>query len=138
MSAAADLEIAVDQICQEINHNARSRAMRGTNYLRNAALVVLGQNGSGRVYRNGHVASAPGQPPSPDTGNLRRNWRQLPVAVSPNGMGKHGIRIKLAIRSDVKYALFQEKGTRYISPRPFMDRIKIKAKPQIAALFAGI
>ena len=138
MSAAADLEIAVDQICQEINHNARSRAMRGTNYLRNAALVVLGQNGSGRVYRNGHVASAPGQPPSPDTGNLRRNWRQLPVAVSPNGMGKHGIRIKLAIRSDVKYALFQEKGTRYISPRPFMDRIKIKAKPQIAALFANI
>ena len=138
MSAAVDLQIAVDGICQEINHNARSRAMRGTNYLRNAALVVLGQNGSGRVYRNGHVASAPGQPPSPDTGNLRRNWRQLPVAVTPNGMGKWGVRIKLAIRSDVFYQQFLERGTRKMSARPHMQRIKDKARPQIAALFASI
>ena len=137
MSAAADLEIAVDQICQEINQKARSRAVRGTNYLRNAALQVLGQNGSGRVYR-GHVASAPGQPPSPDTGNLRRNWRQLPTAITPNGMGKHGIRIKLGIRSDVFYQQFLEKGTRKMSPRPHMKRIKEKARPQIAALFASI
>lgn len=137
MSAASDLEIAVEDICLEINHAARSRAMRGTNYLRNAALVVLGQNGSGRVYGR-HVASAPGQPPAPDTGNLRRNWRQLPVAVAPNGMGKHGIRIKLAIRSDVFYQQFLEKGTRKMQPRPHMQRIKDKARPQIAALFANI
>lgn len=138
MSAASDLQIAVEGICREINQNARSRAMRGTNYLRNAALVVLGQNGSGRVYRNGHVASSPGQPPAPDTGNLRRNWRQLPVAVTPNGMGKHGIRIKLAIRSDVFYQQFLEKGTRKMAARPHMKRIKEKARPQIAALFASI
>lgn len=138
MSAASDLEIAVEDICREINQNARSRAMRGTNYLRNAALVVLGQNGSGRVYRNGHVASSPGQPPAPDTGNLRRNWRQLPVAVTPNGMGKYGIRIKLAIRSDVFYQQFLEKGTRKMAARPHMKRIKEKARPQIAALFANI
>ena len=124
MSAAADLEIA-------------SRAMRGTNYLRNAALVVLGQNGSGRVYRNGHVASAPGQPPSPDKGHLKKNWQQQHT-VNPNGQGKHGLRITLKIKSDQHYARFMEYGTRYIARRPFHDRIKQKARPAIVALFSSI
>ncbi len=136
MSAAAQLEFEVRGLVMEINQNARSRAARGLNYLRNAALQVLGQNGSGRRYGR-HVASSPGQPPAPDTGNLRRNWRFMPVAVTPNGKG-NGIRISLKMRSDVPYAMYLEKGTRKMAARPFKDRIRNKARPRIAALFAGI
>ena len=134
MSAGADLEIAVRQIVQEINAAARSRATRGTNILRNAALEVLGHDGSGRVYKNGRVASAPGQPPAPQSGSLRDNWPEQQL-VSGNG---GGIRIIMKIRSDMYYAKFLDPGTRYIAQRPYIEPIKQKAKPAIASLFASI
>lgn len=130
---AADIEVAVRQIVQEINAAALSRADRGLNLLRNAALDVLGHDGSGRVYR-GHVASAPGQPPAPDTGSLRRNWQQQKLAQGHGG----GVRIIMRIKSNVFYSKFLEHGTSRMLPRPYHDRIKNKAKPQIAALFANI
>lgn len=134
-AAARRLRIEVNSLVLEINQNARSRARRGVNLLRNAALEVLGQNGSGRVYGK-HVASAPGQPPAPDTGNLRRNWRQAVLAY-PNGKGL-GINIHMRITSDVFYADFLEHGTRKMAARPYRERIKAKARPQIVALFSSI
>lgn len=130
---AADIEVAVRQIVQEINAAALSRADRGLNLLRNAALDVLGHDGSGRRYGK-HVASAPGEPPAPQTGSLRRNWQQQKLAQGNGG----GVRIIMRIKSNVFYSKFLEHGTRKMSPRPFHDRIKNKAKPQIAALFANI
>ena len=131
MSAAADLEVAVKEIVQGINAAAISRADRGLNIMRNAALIVLGQDGSGRTYRNGHVASAPGQPPAPDKGNLRRNWQQRKYIT-----GK--VRIVLEMKSRMEYASYQDKGTRFISPRPFRERIKQKALPEIQALYSNL
>ncbi|MBR4383963.1 MAG: hypothetical protein IKP64_10440 [Selenomonadaceae bacterium] len=119
-----------------INRQVLSRARRGTNILRNSAMEVLGQNGSGRRYRNGHVASAPGQPPAPVSGNMRRNWREASF-IQANGLGR-GIDVKLQIKSNVFYAQFLEHGTRRMSARPFVERIKTKARPEIEALFAGI
>ena len=134
-AAAKYLRIEVNSLVLELNANARSRARRGVNLLRNAALEVLGQNGSGRVYGK-HVASAPGQPPAPDTGNLRRNWRQAVLAY-PNGKGL-GINIHMRITSDMFYADFLEHGTRKMAARPHRERIKSKARPQIVALFSSI
>lgn len=130
MSAAADLEVAVKEIVQGINAAAISRADRGLNIMRNAALIVLGQNGSGRTYR-GHVASAPGQPPAPDKGNLRRNWQQRKYIT-----GK--VRITLQMKSRMFYAGFLEHGTRKMAARPFHDRIKQKALPEIQALYSNL
>ena len=97
-----------------INRQVLSRARRGTNILRNSAMTVLGQDGTGRRYRNGHVASAPGQPPAPDLGNLRRNWREQSFAQA-NGLGR-GVDIRLRITSDVPYAKYLEFGTRKLQP----------------------
>ena len=138
-AAARYLRIEVNSLVMELNQNARSRANRGVNLLRNAALVVLGQDGSGRVYhRDGRVqvASAPGEPAAPDLGNLRKNWRMATLAFF-NGKGL-GINIHMRITSDMFYSMFQEKGTRFIAPRPYHDRIKTKARPQIVALFSSI
>ena len=131
MSAAADLEVAVKEIVQGINAAAISRADRGLNIMRNAALIVLGQDGSGRTYRNGHVASAPGQPPAPDKGNLRRNWQRRRYIT-----GK--VRITLEIKSRMFYAGFLEHGTRRMAARPYHDRIKQKALPEIQALYSNL
>lgn len=136
---ARQLEIEVKGIILEINANARDRASRGVNLLRNAALEVLGQNGSGRVYKRGgrvQVASVAGSPPAPDFGNLRKNWRQAVMAY-PNGKGL-GVRIHMKITSDMFYQPFLEHGTRKMAARPHMERIKTKARPQITALFASI
>lgn len=119
-----------------INRQVLSRARRGTNVLRNSAMKILGQDGSGRRYRNGHVASAPGQPPAPDTGNLRRNWREQSAART-NGLGR-GIDILMRITSDVPYAVYLEFGTRKMAARPFREKIRSKARPEIESLFAGI
>lgn len=134
--SAGQLEIEVRGLVREINQAVKSRATRGLNIMRNAALDVLGKNGSGRVYKR-HVASAPGQPPAPDTGNLRRNWRLMPIAITSSGKGD-GIRIYLRMRSDVPYAMFLEKGTRKMAARPFKERIRTKARPQIVALMGGV
>ena len=134
LGAWIDAEIAAQ--VGFINRAVVARAVRGTNILRNAAKEILGQNGSGRVYKNGHVASAPGQPPAPDTGNLRRNWREQ-SAVQANGLGR-GLDVRLRITSDVPYAKFLEFGTRKMAARPFREKIKTRAQPEIAALFAGI
>lgn len=135
MSLGGWIEAEVAREVGAINRQVLSRARRGTNLLRNAAMTVLGQDGTGRRYRN-HVASAPGQPPAPDSGNLRRNWRESQF-VQSNGLGR-GIDVKLQIRSDVFYAKFLEHGTRKMAARPFVERIKTKARPEIEALFAGI
>lgn len=134
-AGARQLEIEVRGIVLQINARARSRAVRGVQILYNAAQVVLGQDGSGRTYGR-HVASAPGQPPAPDKGNLKRNWRGRTFAL-PNGKGL-GITVHMQITSDMFYHDFLEHGTRKMAPRPFHQRIKTKARPKIVALFGAI
>lgn len=133
-AGARQIEIEVNATVKEILAAAASRATRGTNIMRNAAIEILGQDGGGRVYR-GHVASAPGQPPAPDTGSLRDNWQEYAPIVS---VGSGGVRIKLKIRSQMHYAVYLDKGTRKMAPRPFRERIADKSLPQVAALFSSI
>ena len=133
-AGAAQLEIEVKKSVQEINAAAISRGDRALNVMRNCALEVLGHDGSGRVYRNGHVASSPGSPPAPDTGSLRRNWSQQKLIGGNGG----GVRIILRLRSQMFYAHFLDQGTRKMAPRPFTKPIEQKALPQVAALFSNI
>ena len=128
-----DLEIEVNDEVQRINTAARSRAFRAVNAMQGAAYDVLGQDGTGRVYRRGakgvHTASAPGAAPAPDTGNLRRNWRRFVLA---EGRGK-GVRIVCRIKSDMPYASILENGTARMKARPFRQRIR-----QNLRLFASL
>lgn len=130
---AADIEIAVKEIVQEINHAAISRATGGLNILRNSALTVLARETFGRRYRYG-IASVPGATPNPQSGNLRKYWRQK-KEVSQGG---NNLRIKLKISSKMFYSQFLQRGTRKMAPRPFKEPIKNHARPQIAQLFSNL
>lgn len=78
--------------------------------------VKLSQPGSGREYPRGktavHRASAPGEPPAPDTGRTRGSVTHE-VVVS-------GSRIIARVTVNVETALALELGTERIAPRPFL------------------
>lgn len=126
----------VDEV-KALNQKARSWARRAVNIMRNHELEVLGKDGSGRVYKRGnvrHTASAPGQPPAPDTGNLRRNWRQY-VLTEPH---LNGVKITCRLKSDTRYAEYLEHGTRHMAARPYEEKVKDESMPEIDALYDGL
>ncbi|HCA29132.1 MAG TPA: hypothetical protein DEP23_06010 [Ruminococcaceae bacterium] len=127
----------IDKLVDQINFEAKSRAFRAANELRNSALTVLRGQRSGRVYkrpfsRSKYTASAPGEPPAVRSGDLRRSWRQRTASEST---GK-SLTVKPAITTDVKYAPWLDEGTDKMEPRPFEDPIIEDAKPKIKAIYS--
>jgi len=94
---------------------------------------LLSQHGTGRIYRKTrprriHQASAPGEPPAPDTGQLRAT---LAHKVSADDDGTLVADIGYGLDADqrvddehgtsiAKVAEYLEGGTRHIAPRPFL------------------
>ncbi len=120
-----------------IDRQVLSRGTRAVNALRTAELEVLKGQRSGRVYRKypyktTYTASAPGEPPARRTGNLRMHWNgQVKTGKSFGG----GIIVTAVLESGEKYAAALEKGTSKMAPRPFVERIKEKAMPEIEKIY---
>ncbi len=134
---AMNIKLEIDKLVDQINFEAKSRAFRAANELRNSALTVLRGQRSGRVYKrpfssSKYTASAPGEPPAVRSGDLRRSWRQKTASEST---GK-GLTVKPAITTDVKYAPWLDEGTDRMAPRPFEDPIIEDAKPKIKAIYS--
>lgn len=76
----------------------------------------LSEPGRGKEYSRGktakHIASAPGQPPAPDTGRMR--------AATTHEVIVSGLRVIARVTVNVDYALGLELGTERIAPRPFI------------------
>lgn len=129
-----DIEVAVRSLTAEIKRNAISRADKALNILRNSALEVLGKDGHGRVYKRGgriQVASAAGEPPAPDFGNLRKNWSQQKFVGGD-------LRIRVRIQSRMAYFDYLQNGTRKMAKRPIREPVKEKAIPEIKLLYSSI
>jgi HK97 gp10 family phage protein len=82
--------------------------------LKNKSRVLI-QRGSrsGKIYKRGkvrHIASAPGEPPKTDRGNL--------VSSIFNKILKGGLTSEVG--SDLKYGKWLELGTKNIKPRPWL------------------
>lgn len=93
------------------------------------AKILVATPGSGREYPEGsyflnrdgklyawkrstsHRASAPGEPPSSDTGNLLSNIGHS-ITVEDTVVGH--------VRASTRYAMWLETGTRFMAPRPFL------------------
>lgn len=76
---------------------------------------LASQPGRGRTYRRGgvvHVASAPGDPPAPDTGRLRAS---IGSELARDAKGLHA-----RVGSRYPVAVWLELGTRRTAPRPFL------------------
>lgn len=143
---------------EEINRQVLSRGVRAVNALRSAELQVLKGQRSGRVYRRpgtygkptkatrqlkeeyGHKlkggqlyrASAPGEPPARRTGNLRLHWNgQVKKGISSGD----GAKVIAELESQEEYASMLDNGTSRIAPRPFSEKIKETAMPEIEKIY---
>ena len=130
------LKVEMDEVMQSMNKQARSRARRATNALRNSALDVLGGTGHGRTYRlpsskGTYVASAPGETPAVRLGDLRRKWRQYSLAKGT----ADGVQITARIKSDMPYSDYLDEGTSKMAARPYKQKIIDDAKPKIIRIY---
>lgn len=105
-----------DGVLARIAADAGERGLRGA--LGKAETVlkedILRRPGSGKIYGK-HQASAPGEPPAPDTGNLRSNTN-----ADPN-IREEGDDLVGRVVSNAEYAQALEKGTERMAARPFMS-----------------
>lgn len=142
-----------------INRQVISRGRRAVEAMGNAEKQVLEGQRSGRVYKipythgkkanretkkllreYGHRlqggqlyrASAPGEAPARRTGNLRMHWNGQIKSENTSG---EGVVIIAELESKESYAALLENGTSRIKPRPFVDKIKEKAMPEIQKIY---
>ena len=97
--------------------------------LEEANSLVLSTEKSGRVYRRRgveHQASAPGEPPSSDTGRLAQSAR---VELDAQ-------RVAAAAIWSTAYAASLEFGNERIAPRPFIRPAMANRKEEISKLIA--
>lgn len=94
---------------------AEKRVALKAQELRTEIINTLSQPAKGRQYGN-HRASAPGDAPAVDSGDLRRS---IGLKKIPNGW---------RVGTNQKHGLFMEYGTRTIAARPWMrpsvDKVK--------------
>ena len=127
-----DISVEVAKKVTAIGQEMKSRATRGSRALKNAELQVLrGQRSGKYCYKNHHTASAPGEPPAVCSGMLRESFS--PVARSTGG----ALSVKVAIETDKHYAGYPEHGTSKMAARPYVEKIKQKAEPEIKSIFGA-
>lgn len=148
------IEVAVEKITESIKQQMEARSYKAANELRNAALLVLRGQRSGRRYkvpgtyrrqidratgtmRNGryYTASAPGEPPAVRTGAFRLSWKPSAHVV----FGSYISRIESDIQTEnggYNLGEILEKGTKRMAPRPYKDRILDKAEPEITKIYS--
>lgn len=157
-----DISVEVAKKVSAIGVEMRSRAVRGSRALKNAELQVLSGQRGGRVYKKpntygkrassatkkllgdyGHAlrggqlyrASAPGEPPAARGGALLGSFR--PTAKTYGNPFGGAASVYVAIETDKHYAGFLEDGTRKMAARPYAEKIKQQAEPEITAIFGA-
>ncbi len=68
----------------------------------------------GSISGPGHIASAPGEPPNADTHELDASIRPIPLVETP-------VSVQTGVIADSEHALYMERGTSRILPRPFLE-----------------
>lgn len=118
-------------IAEQLSQDAVERGVRAaTLETKNLVINELSQRGTGRAYKRGqkvHVASAPGNPPAPDTGRLRGSTQSEVMSTQNGAVG--------IVSVNTEYAAALELGTERIAPRPFISTVAREGAKRIAAVF---
>lgn len=139
MSASGAFSKEVKKEIKKMQRAMKRKSVLASNALRSEALETLSQPGSGRQYRSKatrayHTASAAGQPPAPNTGNFRDNWRATSVQ-----MGNRYVSRIESSETVNGYLLGQllENGTSKMAQRPYAEKIKRRATPKIIQIYSA-
>ncbi|MDE7298729.1 MAG: hypothetical protein K2N94_07855 [Lachnospiraceae bacterium] len=142
----------VSGMVTDLNYEVVSRGVRAVNELRSAELRVLKGQRSGKRYRKPYTggmspeerkkknyrppmytASAPGEAPARRTGNLRMHWNGQVKSENSSG---GGVAIVAELESQEPYAAALENGTPKMAARPFAEKIKEEAAPEIRRIYS--
>ena len=131
-----DITLEVEKKVKAIGKEMQARAAKGTLALKNAELKVLRGQRGGRVYRRPnrkttYTASAPGEPPAVRTGNLRSSFRPIAKAETASG----DLSVNIGIETSVAYARYLEDGTSKMARRPYVEKIKEEALPELKKIY---
>ncbi|EOS47358.1 hypothetical protein C809_02234 [Lachnospiraceae bacterium MD335] len=149
-SIGTAIQMKVSEVKANVNRQVKSRAVRAVNVMRTAEKQVLKGQRSGRKYRKPYTgsktkeerkksgykprmytASAPGEAPARRTGTLRLHWNgDMETRDTSSGM-----EVIAVLESGEKYAAMLENGTSNIAPRPFVEKIKKNAEPEIRKIY---
>lgn len=150
----------VRDLVEGINAEVVSRGARAVNAIRSAELRVMQGQRCGRVYKKPgtygqaskatkkllgdyrhklgggqlYRASAPGEAPARRTGSLRLHWNGM---VRKEGGAGGGVAIVAELESGEPYAAALEHGTPHMKARPYVDKIKEEAAPEIRKIYGG-
>jgi len=132
MSTRFDVDTSdLDALVRDLLHRTPAMAEAA---LRTAAAIPIGEikiemakAKHGRRYRN-HIASAPGEAPAIDTGELAGSVRELGSAHSSR-------EAWLEYGSDVPQAAYMELGTSTIEPRPWLVSTTQRVRPALVRAF---
>lgn len=105
----------------------RAAALRGETILK---ADLLSRPGTGTLYGR-HRASAPGEPPAPDTGRLR-GATQADEQVRRDGDDLVG-----RVVANTEYAAALEVGTERMAARPYLSRLKADHGDDLRAAFVS-
>ena len=134
--AGSAVSMKVSEVRAKVNNQVVSRGVRAVNAIRNAELEVLKGIRSGKTdrkypFRSTYTASAPGEPPARRTGNLRMHWNGNVKTQSNGG----GVKVIAELEAQEPYATYLENGTSHMAARPFVEKIKEKATPDIEKIY---
>ena len=149
------LEQVLSELTAQIKRQMESRTYRAANELRNASILVLRGQRSGRRYKvpgtyrrqrdktdgkmksgRYYTASAPGEPPANRLGHFRQSWQ--PNARIEDGLYTSMIESDLMVGTKQKYLLgdILEEGTSNMAPRPYQELILNRAIAKIKRIYS--
>jgi len=130
-----DAAVAFDRIEDGVER-AAARALAVTGQVlvgRYQEKISTGQR-SGRVYRRGksgrHQASAPGELPKSDSGELVSHFAAKPVTIEAGGLG-------IEVINDAPHAVHVEYKDEGAGGRPFMRRIPLESEDLLATVYSN-
>jgi len=109
MPVDTNVVLFTDRVAAKVGKFAQALTTElGAAYAREVKRLMVNSPATGRAYRRGrvvHRASAPGEPPAPDRGDLVRS-----VMFNPNGVRRTSLGWVAEVGSRLRYARFLEFG----------------------------
>ncbi|WP_413778161.1 hypothetical protein [Caproicibacterium sp. XB1] len=141
MQSSESVSGATAAIVRRIKAQMIPRGFKAAQQLYNSTQIVLSGIRSGRIYRipntvRRYTASAPGEAPAVRTGTFRASFHPTVETEENNGLTIHSqAKSGLSVSGYLLGSILDE-GTARMEARPFKDKVKERAAPEIRKIFS--